>query len=68
MRSRDGDAVFQACQFRQHLGASNDRDLSALCRKDLWIVQPDGRRRHNNVSRSDVLGGVRVEDRRALAA
>ena len=68
MRARDRDAVFQARQFRQHLGAPNDGNLAAFCRKDLGIVLPDGRRRHDDVSVADVLRGVRIEDRRALAA
>ena len=38
MRAGDGDAIFQAHQFRQHFRSGNDRDFAAMGFNDLGIV------------------------------
>ena len=65
MGAGDGDAVFQAHEFRQHLGARNHRNLVLVRFVNFGIVRFDRRRGHHHVRVIDVAGLVAVEDRGA---
>src|SRR5579863_7102182 len=54
MRAGDSDAVFQAHQLREHLGARDDGNLSFVGFDDFGIVLLDRRGGHNHVSAFDV--------------
>ena len=62
MGSGDGDAVFQAHQFGEHLGAGDHRDFHFVGFDDFGIVGDDGGRSDHHVGAIDVDGFVSVEN------
>ena len=62
MRAGDGDAVLQAHQLGQHLGARDDRDLPAPRLGHLRVVGLDGAREDHDVRALDVLRRVAQVD------
>ena len=58
----DGDAVLQAHQFGQHLGARNDGDVGGARGGDLGIVGANRRAGDDHLGAGDVLGAVAFED------
>ncbi len=65
VRAGYGDAIFQAHQLREHLGARDDGDLSFVRFDDFGIVLLDRRRGHYDVRAFDVDGFVAFVDRGA---
>ncbi len=64
----NGDAVLQAHQLRQHLGARDDRDMESVGFGDLGIL-PDNRRTHHYDFRtSNIFRCVPFEDGGAQAS
>ena len=61
----DGNAVFQAHEFRQHLGALDDRKLEAMRLGNLGIISGDGRTGHDGLGALDVLRPMALEDLRS---
>jgi hypothetical protein len=57
-----GDAVLQAHQLGQHLGAGDGRHLSLPGRLDLDVAGGDGRGVHEHVDALHVLGLVSDDD------
>ena len=62
VRARDGDAVAEPHQLRQHLRARNHRDTPAPCLLDLRVAALDGGRGHDDVRILDVLRVVPARD------
>ena len=61
MHAGDGNAVFQAHQFRQHLGALDDRKLEAMRLGNLGIISGDGRTGDAGLGALDVLRPMALE-------
>src|SRR6202049_3228575 len=58
MHSGDGDAILQAHQLRQHLGALDDRNVEGVSLGYLWIVWRNGRAGHDHVGADNVFSAV----------
>ena len=54
MRAGHGDAVLEAHQLGQHLGARDHRNLQSPSLGDLGILSPDSRAGHHDVGSFDV--------------
>ena len=61
----DRDAVLQAHQFGEHLGARNDGNVRGAGRGDFGIVGANRRADDNHFGAGDVVGAVAFEDDRA---
>ena len=54
----DTDAEFQAHQFTEHFGATDDRYLAAFGFVDFRVVSMNRRRNHHAIGFIDVLGNM----------
>ncbi len=68
MHAGDGDAVFQAHQLGEHLGALDDGDLARSRLDDLGIALVDGGAGDDDAGADDVSRRVALEDGCAEAA
>ena len=65
VRAGHGDAIFQAHQFSQHLGARNDRNFRARGFQEFGIVAANGGTGDHHMSALNLLGTMALVDQRA---
>ena len=58
MRARDRDAVAEAHELREHLGAAHDRDPARVRGEHLGVVRGHRARHDDDVGLAEVLGRV----------